>query len=368
MTHSAMHAIQQGQQGQAQGLGGFSLFNNTPVGQAPQPPRTTQRTGGLGLQVDNSQPAPLIPFFLLPGNYPPGFAPRINADGLPMGIGGNVMSDEQLLALEEQLSAAQFLSQQSGVSIEEALGLSQLGLGDDIIKGILFGQGGSGGGASTPLWRPGELELMLQKFGLDQDIFQEQRDQFKQTFGLQEDQFGLSERTLAESTRANKALEADRARGRGLQAAGDALSAYLRASESRDARQIGVLQSLPGLLPSIIDPDQRFFAGLEPGGLLAQAAARFGLGDIGSVPVTPVTLNIGDFIAGDPEAAGTRQDLIDKILEIGGVAGNAAKAETAATQQDVANLQGARSVPGGTVFAGGSPAQQAFEAALKGIN
>jgi len=322
-------------------LGGFGATQTQTTTTTPPP------TGGLGT-------GERIPFKFFEGFYPFGFSPL--SPSAAQGI-----TDADVRESEVQLITAMNLARASGTSVDEAIALLQF---PKDLRDSILGVGGTSGGSSVPLWRPGELELMLNRFGLEKDAFEEARNEFRQEFGLREDQFGLSERTLAEQVRANRAAEADRARGRGLQAAGDALSAYMRASESRDARQIGVLSSLPGLLPSLVSPDQDFFTGLEPGGLLARAAARFGLGDIGAAPVVPVDLNIGDFIKGDPETANIREELINAILGLGGVAGSAAATEGTALQGDATAAQGARAVPGGTVFAGGSPAQKIFNEGL----
>ena len=288
------------------------------------------------------------PFTTIPGLfYPEGIQPFVE-----VGFGTGPTVAEQ----EAELASAMLFAERTGVSLATAVATLGLDVTTRKALGLFPSSGGAAAGSAPPLWRPGELELLLKEFGLDVDQFEEDRRQFELQFGLSEDSLGLSERTLGETIRSNKALEADRLRGHGLDAASTALSAYLRASEAADARKQGVLSTLPSLLPSLVDPNQEFFAGFEPGGILATAAKRFGLGDVEGVPIQHVALNIGEFIRDNPEQANIRKELIDLILNLGQTGQNAASAEATAINTDAT-----------TVFPIGSDEKAAFDARNRAI-
>ena len=93
-----------------------------------------------------------------------------------------------------------------------------------------------------------------------------------------------NEGQLLETTRANKAHEGAVAKQRGLDAASDALQAYLTGTQLADARRLASFQESRELLPYLVSPGQKYQAGLEAGGSLATAAGRAGL------PFTPQAL------------------------------------------------------------------------------
>ena len=106
---------------------------------------------------------------------------------------------------------------------------------------------------------------------------------------------GIDRDQQLESSRANKAGEAAAARQRALDAAGNALSSYLEGSRLADARRLAMFEESRQLLPYLVNPEQKYQAGLEPEGALSQAAARSGLS------VTPQRLPTKQF---NPQALG----------------------------------------------------------------
>ena len=109
----------------------------------------------------------------------------------------------------------------------------------------------------------GELDIGRRRLGLDTE--------------LGRGELALNRQGLAETTRSNKAQEVEARRGRALEAASNALSSYLRGTELSDARRLSAAQEARALLPSLVKPGQRYFAGQGPNEALAQASARSGL-------------------------------------------------------------------------------------------
>lgn len=87
----------------------------------------------------------------------------------------------------------------------------------------------------------------------------------------------VEEGQLAEENRSNQAREAAIARQRALDAASNAMQAYTTGTQLADSRRLASLQESRALLPFLVDPNQKYQAGYEPGGPLAAATERFGL-------------------------------------------------------------------------------------------
>ena len=93
----------------------------------------------------------------------------------------------------------------------------------------------------------------------------------------------LTERQqLAEAIRASKEREAEDRKQRALDAASQAVDAYLRGSQLADARRLAAFDERRQLLPLMVDPNQRYAPGQEPGGAMATMAQRYGLPFTGS--------------------------------------------------------------------------------------
>ena len=86
-------------------------------------------------------------------------------------------------------------------------------------------------------------------------------------------QHKLGQAQLAETLRANKAAELETTRGRALDAASSAVNAFLQSQSLADARRLAGIQETRALLPSLVDPNRKFF---ESAGA-AHAARRSGL-------------------------------------------------------------------------------------------
>ena len=93
------------------------------------------------------------------------------------------------------------------------------------------------------------------------------------------------EKTLAmETIRSNKSVERETRRKRALDATTAALDAYLEGSRQVDTRRLNAFQEARALLPSLVDPKQKYWGGQEPGGILDTMSSRFGL------PFTPTKI------------------------------------------------------------------------------
>ena len=60
------------------------------------------------------------------------------------------------------------------------------------------------------------------------------------------------------------------------------MSAYLTGTQLADARRLAAAQEARALLPSLVNPNQKYFAGQGPNEALAAASARSGLPFAGS--------------------------------------------------------------------------------------
>lgn len=89
---------------------------------------------------------------------------------------------------------------------------------------------------------------------------------------------GSDPASLAETMRSNLAREAEARRRRALDAASNAASAFLTGTQLSDARRLNAFQESRSLLPFLVDPEQQFFSGLEPGGLVQSALESIGAG------------------------------------------------------------------------------------------
>ena len=165
-----------------------------------------------------------------------------------------------------------------------------------------------GGGSAM---RSAELQYQLGLKGIEVDWAR---------VGNERERTAIERGGLAESVRSNKAQEAEQRRMRALDAASQAVSAYLRGTELADARRLSAFQESRALLPSLVSPDQKFFAGQEPGGTLATAAERFGLPFTGS-EVQHKQL-VPSSLATPPTGGQVGSEVIDYINQVKG-AGNA---------------------------------------------
>lgn len=82
---------------------------------------------------------------------------------------------------------------------------------------------------------------------------------------------------LAETVRSNMAREAEQRRRRALDAASNAASAFLTGTQLSDVRRLSAFQESRSLLPFLVDPEQEFVSGQEPGGLVEQSLRRLGV-------------------------------------------------------------------------------------------
>lgn len=154
------------------------------------------------------------------------------------------------------------------------------------------GDGGGGGASAAASLRGQDLDYQLGLKGVEVDwarvgIDREQMDVNRQLARVQQGE-------LAESTRSNKVQEAEAARQRALDAASNAMSAYMTGTQLADARRLASFQEARSLLPSLVDPNQRYQAGYEPGGPLATATERFGLPAMAPQQIQKKTLRPGD--------------------------------------------------------------------------
>lgn len=99
----------------------------------------------------------------------------------------------------------------------------------------------------------------------------------KQRLGIDRERTQIERQTLAESIRAAKEREAEDRKQRALEAASNAVDAYLRGSQLADARRLSAFQEKRALLPSLISPNQQYAPGQEPGGPLSEVSQRYGL-------------------------------------------------------------------------------------------
>ena len=87
----------------------------------------------------------------------------------------------------------------------------------------------------------------------------------------------VQEGELAEVERSNRVTEAQRARGQALDAASNAVQAYMEGSRLADARRLSAFQETRQLLPYMVSEGQEYQAGFEPGGPLSGALGGLGL-------------------------------------------------------------------------------------------
>ena len=141
---------------------------------------------------------------------------------------------------------------------------------------LLYGDGGGGDGASAAAALRGQdLQYQLGLKGIDVDWAKVGLD--KQRIAIEQAAQRTNQGSLMEGIRSNKAREAAVARQRALDAASTALSSFLEGSRLADARRLSAFQESRQLLPYLVDPNQKYQAGLAPGGALQQAQERFGL-------------------------------------------------------------------------------------------
>lgn len=137
------------------------------------------------------------------------------------------------------------------------------------------GPGGDSSGSAAAMKAAG-LQYDLGLKGLEVDWAQVGID--KDRVGIEREQTAIQRSGQLETVRANKANEAAIKRQRALDSATSAISAYLRGTELSDARRLAAFQESRALLPSLVNPTQKYFAGQEPGGALATTAANYGFG------------------------------------------------------------------------------------------
>ena len=120
----------------------------------------------------------------------------------------------------------------------------------------------------------------------------------------------LTERQqLSEQIRADKEREAEDRKQRALDAASQAVDAYLRGSQLADARRLAAFQEQRALLPSMVDPNQRYAPGQEPGGAMATMAQRYNLPFAGT-EIQHQVMNPGALAAPpSPEQIGNMQGM-----------------------------------------------------------
>jgi len=118
----------------------------------------------------------------------------------------------------------------------------------------------------------------------------------------------IERQVAAEGRRANMAQEAEARKQRALSANATAIDAYLTGTQLADARRLSALQEARALLPSLVSPDQQYFAGQEPGGALSVASARFGL------PFSPAEIQHTRLSPGALAQTPTRGDVGSDII------------------------------------------------------
>lgn len=124
-----------------------------------------------------------------------------------------------------------------------------------------------------------------------------------------------AEASAAESSRANRAREAEAARQRALQASTNALSAYLTGTELADARRLNSFQEARALLPQLIDPDRKFFGGQGPGGFLDQFSQKFLGKPFEGTKVIPKTFNPAE-LAKAPTPGQIGSEIVSGVADI----------------------------------------------------
>ena len=169
------------------------------------------------------------------------------------------------------------------------------------------GGGGDGGASIAASLRGQDLDYQLGLKGVEVDWAR---------VGVDREQMGINRQLArtqqgehAEMTRANKVGEAEKARQRALDAASNAMSAYMTGTQLADARRLASFQEARSLLPHLVDPNQQFQAGYEPGGPLATATARFGL-----PPMTPQRIQKKRLRPGDLAKAPSNQQIGGGIM------------------------------------------------------
>lgn len=120
---------------------------------------------------------------------------------------------------------------------------------------------------------------------------------------------------LAETVRANMAREAEQRRRRALDAASNAASAYLTGTQLSDTRRLNAFQESRALLPFLVDPEQEFFGGQEPGGIVDRTLQQLGIpgfkpSEIQHKQLTPAQLALPP----SPEQVGS--DIVDYIGDV----------------------------------------------------
>ena len=153
------------------------------------------------------------------------------------------------------------------------------------------GGGGDGASAAASL-RGHELDYQLGLKGVEVDWARVGID--REQIGINKQLARVQQGELAEATRANKVMEAEKARQRALDAASNAMSAYMTGTQLADARRLASFQEARSLLPHLVDPNQQYQAGYEPGGPLATATERFGLPAMTPQKVQKKTMRPGD--------------------------------------------------------------------------
>jgi hypothetical protein len=137
--------------------------------------------------------------------------------------------------------------------------------------------GGGGGGGSDPA----QIGLGYAQLGLETELGRGELDVSRKRLGLDTEidrgRLGVERQSQAELMRSNKAREAEDRKQRALDAASSALTSYLRGTELADARRLSAAQEARALLPSLVNPNQKYFGGQGPNEALSQASARFGL-------------------------------------------------------------------------------------------
>ena len=154
------------------------------------------------------------------------------------------------------------------------------------------GDSGSADASAAASLRGHELDYQLGLKGVEVDWARVGID--REQIGINKQLARVQQGELAEATRSNKVIEAEKARQRALDAASNAMSAYMTGTQLADARRLASFQEARSLLPYLVDPSQRFQAGYEPTGPLATATERFGLPAMTPQKIQKKTMRPGD--------------------------------------------------------------------------
>ena len=169
------------------------------------------------------------------------------------------------------------------------------------------GDSGSAGASAAASLRGHELDYQLGLKGIEVDWARVGLD--REQIGINKQLARVQQGELAEATRSNKVQEAEKARQRSLDAASNAMNAYVTGTTLADARRLASFQEARALLPHLVDPNQKYQAGYEPGGPLATATKRFGL-----PALTPQLLQKKTFRPGELAKAPTNQQIGGGIM------------------------------------------------------